>query len=67
MKPGTSLTVAQLKRFFTPWKYAPLPMVWDGRYVSIQPVPAKIVAEAPAPTAEPFAARRSRISGLIAS
>ena len=55
------------KRFFTPWKYAPLPMVWDGRYVSIQPVPAKIVAEAPPPTAEPSAGRLSRIPGLIAS
>lgn len=67
MKPGTSLTVAQLKRFFTPWKYAPLPMVWDGRYVSIQPVPARVAAAAPPPTAEPSAARGSRIPGLIAS
>ena len=47
MKPGTSLSVAQLRRFFTPWQYEPMPMVWDGRYVSIQPVPAKIVAAAP--------------------
>ena len=30
---------AQLKRFFTPWRYAPKRMIWDGRYVSIQPVP----------------------------
>ena len=39
MPPNTKLTTAQLKRYFTPWKYAPEPMVWDGRYVSIQPVP----------------------------
>ena len=39
MAPNTKLTTAQLKRFFTPWKYAPRSMVWDGRYVSIQPVP----------------------------
>ena len=39
MPPNTKLTTAQLKRFFTPWKYAPKAMVWDGRYVSIQPVP----------------------------
>src|SRR6478672_2020787 len=39
MPPNTKLTTAQLKRYFTPWKYAPMPMVWDGRYVSIQPVP----------------------------
>jgi len=53
MKPGTSLTVAQLRRFFTPWRYAPLPMIWDGRYVSIQPVPVKAAPAAPAPTPSP--------------
>jgi len=37
MAPDTRLTPAQLSRFFTPWRYAPLPMVWDGRYVSVQP------------------------------
>jgi hypothetical protein len=41
MKPNTKLTVAQFKRFFTPWRYAPKRMVWDGRYVSIQPVTPK--------------------------
>lgn len=41
MPPNTKLTTAQLKGFFTPWKYAPRAMVWDGRYVSIQPVPVK--------------------------
>jgi len=39
MPPDTRLTPAQLRRFFTPWWYAPRRMVWDGRYVSIQPVP----------------------------
>jgi hypothetical protein len=38
MKPNKKLTPAQLKRFFTPWRYAPKRMIWDGRYVSIQPV-----------------------------
>ena len=28
----------ELRRFFTPWRYAPMAMIWDGRYVSIQPV-----------------------------
>jgi hypothetical protein len=37
MRPDTKLTPAQLRRFFTPWYYAPARMVWDGRYVSIQP------------------------------
>jgi hypothetical protein len=48
MKPDTKLTPTQLRRFFTPWKYAPKPMAWDGRYVSIQPIPATAAA---APTA----------------
>ena len=39
MPPNTKLTPTQLKRYFTPWKYAPKRMIWDGRYVSIQPVP----------------------------
>ena len=38
MKPNTKLTVAQFRKFFTPWRYAPKRMVWDGRYISIQPV-----------------------------
>lgn len=37
MPPDTRLTPAQLSRFFTPWRYAPLPMVWDGTYISVQP------------------------------
>ena len=48
MPPNTKLTTAQLKRFFTPWKYAPRAMIWDGRYVSIQPVPVKAAAVASA-------------------
>jgi len=39
MPPGTSLTTAQLRRFFTPWRYAPKPMIWDGAFISIQPIP----------------------------
>ena len=37
----------------TPWKYAPRSMVWDGRYVSIQPIPTTDPAPVarPAPTA----------------
>jgi hypothetical protein len=41
MRPGTSLTTKQLRGFFTPWWYAPRRMVWDGLYISIQPVPVK--------------------------
>ena len=62
MPPNTKLTTAQLKRFFTPWKYAPMRMVWDGRYVSIQPVPrtstpaakTKPKPKAPAPAVTPL-------------
>ena len=39
MPPNTKLTTSELRRFFTPWRYAPKRMIWDGRYVSIQPVP----------------------------
>ncbi len=51
MRPDTRLTVAQFRTFFTPWKYRPRPMIWDGRYVSIQPVPrsAATTAVATAP------------------
>jgi hypothetical protein len=48
MRPNTRLTPAQLRRYFTPWRYPPIPMIWDGRFVSIQPVPVR--AE-PAPAA----------------
>ena len=56
MAPNTKLTTAQLKRFFTPWKYAPRAMIWDGRYVSIQPVPVKAAAPAAATVAPSRAA-----------
>ena len=38
MRPDTKLSTAQLRDFFTPWRYAPMAMKWDGRFVSIQPV-----------------------------
>lgn len=38
MKPGTRLTRSQLRRFFTPWHYPRIPMSWEERWVSIQPV-----------------------------
>ncbi len=56
MAPNTKLTTAQLKRFFTPWKYAPRAMIWDGSYVSIQPVPVKALAAASASAAPSLAA-----------
>jgi hypothetical protein len=54
MRPNTKLTTAQFRRFLTPWKYAPKKMVWDGLYVSIQPIPAKaapVTTPKPAPPA----------------
>jgi hypothetical protein len=51
MPPDTKLTTAELKQFFTPWKYEPMRMIWDGRYVSVQPIPKKAATVAsPAPT-----------------
>ena len=48
MRPDTKLTPTQLRHFFTPWRYAPMRMIWDGRYVSIQPIPKTPIATAPA-------------------
>jgi hypothetical protein len=39
MRPDTKLSRKQLKRFFTPWHYARIRMVWEGRWVSMQPIP----------------------------
>ena len=38
MAPDKRLSTDQLRRFFTGWRYEPLPMVWDGKFVSIQPI-----------------------------
>jgi hypothetical protein len=43
MPPDTKLTTAEFKQFFTPWKYEPMRMIWDGRYISVQPIPRKAV------------------------
>ena len=42
MKPNTKLTPRELRRFFTPWEFKPKPMIWDGKYISIQPIPARV-------------------------
>ena len=39
MPPNTKLTPTQLKRYFTRWWYEPKRMIWDDRYVTIQPIP----------------------------
>jgi hypothetical protein len=39
MHPDKTLTVSQLQDFFTPWHYAPIRMVWEGDWVSVQPIP----------------------------
>jgi hypothetical protein len=49
MPPDTELSVARFRGFFTPWRYEPLPMTWDGRYVSIQPVVPEVAVPAPTP------------------
>jgi hypothetical protein len=53
MRPNTKLTTAQFRGFLTAWHYDPKPMIWDGLYVSIQPIQAKVVA---APSVMPPAA-----------
>ena len=65
MPPDTKLTPTQLRHYFTPWKYAPKRMIWDGRYVSIQPIPTTPVAPAgvsPAPSASSTTGPSSALS-----
>jgi hypothetical protein len=50
MVPNRTLTVAQFQRFFTPWWYAPKRMVWDHKFVSIQPIPTPTAATVSKPT-----------------
>ena len=38
MRPNTKLSVTQFKRFFTKWWYSPKRMIWDNKFVSIQPL-----------------------------
>ncbi len=61
MRPNTKLTPKQLKGFFTPWHYAGVRMAWEGRWVSIQPIPASKPKPkpTPAPTATPSATATS--------
>ncbi len=65
MKPNTKLTTAQFRKFFTPWRYAPKKMIWDGRYVSIQPIAAK--AAAPVATPKPKPAAPTAAATLVPS
>jgi hypothetical protein len=38
MRPDTKLTPRQLRGFFTPWHYTSVPMAWENRWVSVQPI-----------------------------
>lgn len=54
MPPDRKLTPAQLRGFFTPWHYAGVHMAWEGRWVSIQPIPvAAAKASLPTPVSTP--------------
>jgi hypothetical protein len=39
MAPNRSLTVSQLRTFWTPWHYAGIRMKWEGLYTSIRVAP----------------------------
>jgi hypothetical protein len=64
MKPDTKLTPKQLAGFFTPWHYAPIKMAWEGRWVSVQPVIAKLAAPKAAPSAAPLPPRGVAVARL---
>ena len=57
MRPDTKLTPSQLRGFFTPWHYTSVPMAWENRWVSIQPVPTTTsiskAVKPPAPSLPP--------------
>ena len=55
MRPNTELTPKQLKGFFTPWHYGGVRMAWEGRWVSVQPVPVKAAAATATSSASPTA------------
>jgi hypothetical protein len=67
MRPNTKLTVTQLKRFFTKWWYAPKRMIWDNKYVSIQPIPVTTstsTSDASAPASRLDASRTAELEML---
>jgi hypothetical protein len=75
MRPNTKLTVTQFKRFFTKWWYAPKRMIWDNKFVSIQPITRSTTASAgstastaatPAATPEPARPAESEVAALVA-
>jgi hypothetical protein len=52
MPPDTRLSATAFKRFFTPWHYAGIRMVWEGLYGTVQATPANAApTPAPAPQA----------------
>jgi hypothetical protein len=53
MRPDTKLTPSQLRSFFTPWHYTSVPMAWEGRWVSVQPVAVMKSSPTPVRTAAP--------------
>lgn len=62
MKPDTKLTPKQLEGFFTPWHYTSIPMAWENRWVSVQPVAVPPAVATAAPSAP--APRRERLGDL---
>jgi len=59
MRPDTKLTPSQLKGFFTPWHYTSVPMAWENRWVSVQPI-ANLSSAPPSATAAPTARPTAR-------
>lgn len=62
MKPNKKLTVAQFRRFFTPWRYVPKRMIWDGRFISVQPVTPRKAA-----SADTLTAATTTVAGVASS
>jgi hypothetical protein len=68
MAPDTRLTTAAFRGFFTQFHYAPLRMAWEGRYVTIQPLPRPAgrpaVSIGATSTGSPPASPSSSVAGI---
>ncbi|HXX61997.1 MAG TPA: hypothetical protein VEI48_12015 [Candidatus Sulfotelmatobacter sp.] len=63
MPPDTMLTTAAFRTFFTPFHYARVHMVWEGSFITIQPIP-RAAAPVATPVGAPHAGPAATPAGL---
>jgi hypothetical protein len=68
MKPNKKLTRNQLRDFVTRWHYPPIRMVWEGEFLSIQPIGSTSTAGvSPSANPSPTPAPNPRPTSTIAT